>query len=159
MSGNLRLSEAQLAMIHGSRGTVIKLPPPLEAPIVQACLDLLQRHPSVAWCMRMNTGVAVYGEEDKKRTVRFSEPGVSDIVGQLKDGRFFAVEVKRPGNKPTDEQWEFLEGVAAGGGVAGWVDDVAQLARVIPARVSRPDIPCSVFEARPRARPRKRKAK
>jgi hypothetical protein len=31
--------------------------------------------------MRMNTGVAVFGDGEKKRTVRFSEPGVSDIVG------------------------------------------------------------------------------
>ena len=31
--------------------------------------------------MRMNIGVAVFGDGEKKRTVRFSEPGVSDIVG------------------------------------------------------------------------------
>ncbi|WP_432263292.1 VRR-NUC domain-containing protein [Cupriavidus sp. TMH.W2] len=116
-----------------------------ETDILLACLELLEHHPSVAWCMRMNTGAAVFGEGENQRFVKFSEPGVSDIVGQLKDGRFFAVEVKRPGNTPTDDQWAFLRNVAKGGGVAGWVDDPAQLADFIPARLQVKTLPCSVY--------------
>lgn len=52
--------------------------------------------------------------------------GVSDIIGQLRDGRFFALEVKRPGEKPTEEQAAFLSMVEGAGGVAGvvcnWMD-------------------------------------
>jgi hypothetical protein len=115
-------------------------------------MELLEQHPSVAWVMRMNTGVAVYGEGDQKRFVRFSIPGVSDIVGQLKDGRFFAVEVKRPGKEPTDDQWAFLRNVAQNGGLAGWVDDASQLADFIPARIGQGISPCTVYEPPKRTR-------
>ena len=45
--------------------------------------------------------------------------GVSDIIGQLRDGRFFALEVKRPGELLTNEQAEFLRMVEECGGVSG----------------------------------------
>ena len=44
--------------------------------------------------------------------------GISDIIGCLSNGRFFAVEVKVPGNKPTMEQKLFLQRVSEHGGVA-----------------------------------------
>ncbi|AZG12014.1 hypothetical protein ACUXAV_004907 [Cupriavidus metallidurans] len=127
-------------------------PSPRETKVLLACMELLEQHPSVAWVMRMNTGVAVYGEGDQKRFVRFSIPGVSDIVGQLKDGRFFAVEVKRPGKEPTDDQWAFLQNVAQNGGLAGWVDDASQLANFIPARIGQGISPCTVYEPPKRTR-------
>jgi len=52
--------------------------------------------------------------------------GIPDIVGMLRDGRFFALEVKRPDENPTPEQAEFLSLVADAGGVSGvvcnWLD-------------------------------------
>lgn len=52
--------------------------------------------------------------------------GVSDIIGMLRDGRFFAIECKRPLEYLTKEQTEFLENVRAGGGIAGvarnWIE-------------------------------------
>jgi hypothetical protein len=54
--------------------------------------------------------------------------GVSDIIGLLPpNGRFLAIEVKRPGGKPTQEQQNFIDAVNRAGGlafVAFSVDDV-----------------------------------
>jgi len=44
--------------------------------------------------------------------------GISDIIGCLSNGRFFAVEVKALGNKPTMEQKLFLQRVSEHGGLA-----------------------------------------
>jgi len=55
-----------------------------------------------------------------------SAKGISDIIGCYK-GRYFAIEVKRPGGKPTSFQEKFLENVKRAGGiaiVARSVDDV-----------------------------------
>lgn len=49
--------------------------------------------------------------------------GVSDLIGQLRDGRFFAIEVKRPDGKTDKEraalQAAFLQLVREAGGVSG----------------------------------------
>mgnify|MGYP001600444766 FL=1 len=44
--------------------------------------------------------------------------GISDIIGCLHGGRFFAIEVKAPGNKMTKEQANYLAKVAKAGGLA-----------------------------------------
>jgi hypothetical protein len=56
--------------------------------------------------------------------------GMSDMIVCLPDGKFAAIEVKRPGNKPTAEQLEFLEAVRRANGigiVAYSIDDVMRL--------------------------------
>jgi len=60
--------------------------------------------------------------------------GSSDIIGVLPDGRFLAIEVKRPGGKLTPEQSRFLALVNWRGGVgvvANGTDAVDQLIRRI----------------------------
>ena len=47
--------------------------------------------------------------------------GKADIVGMLPGGRFFALEVKQRGKKATADQREYLDAVAAGGGIAATV--------------------------------------
>ena len=45
--------------------------------------------------------------------------GVSDIIGCIpKTGRFLALEVKRPGGKPTPEQQQFIDTINQAGGLA-----------------------------------------
>lgn len=44
--------------------------------------------------------------------------GVSDILGVLPNGRALAIEVKRPGGKPTEAQQLFLHEVNRAGGLA-----------------------------------------
>lgn len=85
-----------------------------ESEILFSVLDALNVHPRVAWAARMNTGGATYGEQ----YVKFGFKGLSDIIGQLKDGRFLAIEVKRAGKMPTDAQVEFMGKVARHNGVA-----------------------------------------
>ena len=42
---------------------------------------------------------------------------MSDTVGSTLTGRFFAIEVKKRGNKPTPEQLEFLDRVRQANGI------------------------------------------
>jgi hypothetical protein len=57
--------------------------------------------------------------------------GVSDIIGQLNDGRFFCIEVKRPKEKPTREQLAFLQMVRESNGVSGWADNVEDALKIL----------------------------
>jgi hypothetical protein len=93
----------------------------LERDVQPTVLAFLQIHPRVAWVVRMNTGVAEFGNNDglPVRRVRFAFPGCSDIIGQLRDGRFLAVECKREvGGSVTEEQEAFLRNVNRYGGCA-----------------------------------------
>lgn len=50
-------------------------------------------------------------------------PGSADLIG-IYDGRFVAMEVKLPGEKPRPDQVAFLEHVRSKGGIAGVVTSV-----------------------------------
>ena len=52
------------------------------------------------------------------RFIRFGWPGCSDVLGQLRDGRFLAVECKSPTGRLRPEQTVFLERINGAGGVA-----------------------------------------
>jgi hypothetical protein len=67
-----------------------------------------------------NTGI----KKDNGSWIPSNLPGVSDILGILKDGRFLAIEVKRPGGKATPAQLEFIENININGGVAFVADNV-----------------------------------
>jgi hypothetical protein len=75
---------------------------------------MLREHPEIAWVARMNTGGRRNGR------LRYGFPGLSDIIGQLKTGEFFANESKVPGKKPDPggNQDVFLDKVNRNGGVA-----------------------------------------
>jgi hypothetical protein len=47
----------------------------------------------------------------------FGEKGISDVIGCLPDGRFLAIEVKKPGGRPKPEQKEFIASVNRNNGV------------------------------------------
>ena len=119
-----------------------KPPPASEAEVQVAVLAFLRHHPLVAWVHRANTGsgylinarlyreLVARGVLNAKdcRFMRFGFPGLSDNIGQLRDGRFLAVETKAAGKHPTDDQQAFLDAVNGAGGVgfvARSVDDVA----------------------------------
>ena len=53
----------------------------------------------------------------------YAKAGVSDILACVK-GRFVAIEVKRPGKKPTGLQKQFIDAVNLIGGVAFWADNL-----------------------------------
>lgn len=89
----------------------------LERDIQKVILDWLACIGVFAW--RQNRG-AMGGEyKGKRRFVRFGPPGQSDILGLIPPhGRFLAIEVKRVGEDPTDDQQRFLDRVTAAGGLA-----------------------------------------
>ena len=101
----------------------------LEAAALAEVMQVLKHHPAVAWIERQNSGVARMGG----RFVRFGWPGCSDLLGQLKDGRLLAVEVKAPKGKLRADQVEFLSTVRRFGGVAFLARDCRDVLRELPA--------------------------
>ena len=94
-------------------------PEPTEAIVQSSILKALALHPAVAWHGRFNSGASTVGEGKALRFVRYNTvAGCSDILGQLIDGRFLAIEVKRPSGKVTPDQAVFLAKVQKNGGVA-----------------------------------------
>lgn len=100
---------------------------PLERDTVAACLRLLRLRGVVA--VRVNNGAVSGTHNGRRRFVRFTDtPGVSDIVAALPPrGRLLALECKRPGRTPTPAQQVFLAAVAAAGGLALVITDIADL--------------------------------
>ena len=84
-----------------------------EDAVLKSCLEYLDIRGIYHW--RQNTGALKVGN----RFVRFGIPGVSDILGILPDGRFLAVECKRPkGGVLSPCQKDFLGNIQRNGGVA-----------------------------------------
>ena len=53
----------------------------------------------------------------------YAKAGVADILACIK-GRFVAIEVKKPGNTPSDLQENFINAVNSIGGFAFWADNL-----------------------------------
>lgn len=111
----------------------VSVPPATpESAILAACLEYLTYHPAVAFAFRMNSGGMKATYKGRNRYIPFNTmPGVSDILGMLKDGRFLAVECKRAGNKPTTDQRSFLDAVTKDGGLAIVAYSVEDIARAL----------------------------
>ena len=129
----------------------LKAIPPLEALIQTQIMDYLrveQARGRVVWFARVNGTTAkikgypvksyrlyLLGEAERSK-------GYSDLHGMLPGGRYFALEVKRPGESVTPEQLAFIEAVRGGGGMAAAVrhwEDVRSLlwGEIDPARDQR----------------------
>lgn len=95
-------------------------PEPAEAEVLSSILAALNFYPRVAWFVRANAaaGKLLYPDGTTSQFMRFGFPGCSDIIGQMVDGRFLAIETKRPSGRTTDAQAAFLETVRTHGGLA-----------------------------------------
>ena len=99
---------------------------PLESVVLKQCLEYLKLKGICAW--RQNSGSFAGEYNGKKRFVKFSgAEGIGDVIGVLPNGKFFSLEVKRPGGKPKPHQEEFMRMVIRNNGIAFWVDSVEQL--------------------------------
>jgi hypothetical protein len=99
-----------------------------ETDIQKAILHYLKMKGIFAW---RNQSVGIYDPVKKifrKPKSRYSINGVSDILGILPGGKFLAIEVKRPKQKMTEAQWQFVFEINNRGGVAfstACISDVA----------------------------------
>jgi hypothetical protein len=103
---------------------------PPESVVQREVLAALRAHPKVAWCGRINSGTAVAQNSDgSSRYTRFHTiRGMSDLLGQMRDGRMLAIECKRDHHgRLTEDQAAFLDKVRENNGVAGmaWSVDSA----------------------------------
>ena len=127
-----------------------------EADVLRTVLAALRRHPAVAWVERVNSGVV----EVDGRWIRYGWVGSADVIGQLADGRFLAVECKAPAGRVSEAQQAFLDRVTAAGGVAfvargsddvatelGQADPVPQA--LVQARTSRHPSATPIVRQRP----------
>jgi hypothetical protein len=48
----------------------------------------------------------------------------SDIAGILPDGRFFAIEIKKKGSKPDEQQKKYMQMIKRANGIAFWADSL-----------------------------------
>ena len=81
----------------------------------------------ISW--RNNTGAL---KDKDGRLIRYGLcSGSSAIIGIMPDGRFLAIEVKKPGKKPTPEQLNFIEAIRRHGGIAGVVHSPEELADLL----------------------------
>ncbi len=99
-----------------------------EAAALIEVLRALRNHPQVAWCQRMNSGAFTTPEG---QFVRFGWPGCSDVIGQMRDGRLLAVEVKSPTGRLRPEQQQFLDLVNQAGGLAFVARNCAHVHRAL----------------------------
>lgn len=119
----------------------LKAPTPSEQDLlgeIVALLRLEQTKGRVAWFARCNGG----GMRDRTgRFLRFYQlylpkatpksKGMADLHGMLAGGRYFALEVKKPGETATPEQATFLAVVRAGGGIAAVVRGFEDASRAL----------------------------
>jgi len=106
-----------------------------ETEIVKAILEYLRARG--LWAERRNSRVLMLpGKGGRLRPVRFGGvKGASDIIAIGLQGRFMAIEVKRPGGKATVEQDMYLREIRRHGGLAfvatGWQDVAVALERAL----------------------------
>jgi hypothetical protein len=107
-------------------------PEPKEAAVLSAILRALKVHPHVAWFARMNTGSGkLVRANGASQWIRFSFPGCPDIIGQLTDGRFLGIEVKRPSGRVSEDQQAFIAKATKNHGVAFVARSVDDVFRVL----------------------------
>lgn len=95
---------------------------PLEKDIQKTCIAWLRLWGAVV--VRVNSAAVKVG--DRFFTAN-DQPGCSDTIVCLPDGGFAAIEFKRPGKKPTNEQRYFLDKIIATGGMGLVIHSLAEL--------------------------------
>ena len=125
----------QLDIFKGNRQRGRAPPPPEEFPVHCMIADTLKRWVAPGWvwthppnggerAKRQNPHTGRWYSPDGQRLARMgTRPGVSDflLIGPP-SGRLHALELKRHGEKPSEEQYQFLADIEAAGGAAAWVD-------------------------------------
>jgi len=137
----------QLSLFGGARQRGRRAPPAPERATHIALADLLRvglKHDEWLWFHPAN------GELRDKNTAALLQrmgvtPGVSDFIFCGPYGRFYALELKRRGKRPTPSQMSFLARVRALGGVSAWADSFDGAVEILKGweaiRVTLPGLP------------------
>jgi len=127
----------------------LKAAQPTEHQIQDAILRYLAVERRVVWSARMNSGKGKLVRPDGSQTwIKFSFLGCPDIMGQLTDGRYLAIECKRAGGRVRPEQRAHISLAADHGAVAMIARSVEDVQAALDAALSRPR-PLAYAEARP----------
>jgi hypothetical protein len=91
--------------------------------MLAAVLRYLVLDRRVAWASKFNSGAHVKQGVDSRgkptrRFIRYAFVGCADVLGQMADGRFLAIEVKVGRDTLSGDQEAFLSRVRAAHGVA-----------------------------------------
>ena len=82
--------------------------------------------------LRTNAGT-FYDSRGNRVTIGFK--GLSDLVGCTKNGRFFAIEIKLPGEKPRDDQQKFLDAMKRAGAITGCAHSIEEALDIVRKEV------------------------
>jgi len=109
---------------------------PKENEIQRAITKALLKMPDIAFYTTNTSGKVIYqkywitigkwfnGDKEKN-------DGLSDITGMTITGQYFAIEVKVPGKKPTEDQWRFINFVLDNDGLAGYATNVQEAEEIL----------------------------
>ena len=78
--------------------------------------------------LRSNAGV-YFDSQGNRVTIGF--PGLSDLIGCTPQGRFFALEIKNPGEKPRQNQLDFIEAMKNNGAIAGCCTTIPDALKIV----------------------------
>lgn len=108
-----------------------------EADIRRQIIDFLNYERYIAWTNNTGAFQGSYTNKKgitRKRFVRFSQPGFSDIFAiQPKTGLFVALEVKTPKRRKdvTRQQQDFIDLVNKQGGIGAIVTSIDEVAELL----------------------------
>ena len=112
--------EITVGFVYGKEPPTVDPIYRFEREVLKAAWKYIAHHPKVAWVTRINSGglMADFGTAGMVPMKFNYILGMSDLIVQMKDGRFLAVECKREGVNLEDHQRDFLNEVRQAGGVA-----------------------------------------
>lgn len=98
-----------------------KPPVPLEKEIQKNIMEVIRYLGMEPY--RRNVAAMTAEYKGKRRFIKAGEPGQSDLWCILPDGRHAEIEVKRPGEKPNENQTAWLRKTNKLTGASFWSDD------------------------------------
>jgi hypothetical protein len=104
----------------------LKFPQPKEQAIQAQILAYLRLKGYFVW---KNSTVGI--KKPDGSYIPSHAKGVSDILGLTKEGRFLAIEVKRPGGKLSPHQEAFLEAIRANKGIGLVAFSLSEVEKVL----------------------------
>ena len=125
------VTPASLAHLDKPKRAYTKREGPTEADVLTQIRQLLALRQDVAFVWRLQSGLFIDGD----RHIRVGFRGMPDLIGMLRGGRLFCIEVKRPNGVHSVEQTETIAWVKSQGGLAGFASSIEEALQVIEGKV------------------------